>query len=1185
MKRTFKMMISVATVLVCMLALVTVSSAETEGAFNYSVSNGEATITGFDESGTKEVVIPSTLGGYPVTSIGDYAFEGCTGLTSITIPDNVTSIENSAFKGCTGLTSIMIPDSVTSIGCEAFRDCPMLTNITIGSGVTSIADLAFYETAYYNDASNWENGVLYIDNCLIDAKDTLTGAYNIKEGTRVIAGYAFYKRIRLTNITIPDSVTSIGGGAFSGCSALTSITIGSGVTNIEGDSFYDTAYYNDAANWENGVLYIGDCLIGVKGTLSGAYNIKEGTRVIADGAIAGCRTLTSITIPDSVTSIGDRAFYYCSALTSIAIPDNVTSIGDDAFEGCSALTSINVRENNVNYSSIDGNLYNKDVTTLILYAPGKADAHFSIPDSVTSIGDRAFCYCSALTSVTIPDNVTSIGIGAFCQCSALTSITIPDSVTSIGNYAFSGCSGLTSITIGDGVTSIGRRAFEGCSALTEMTLPFIGASREAGGSLRSMLGDYMPPSLRKVTVTDAAMLPGNAFQNCSMLTEINLNEGISSIGDSAFYNCSGLTSVTMPDSVTNIGRRAFEGCSALTEMTLPFIGASREAGGSFRSMLGDYMPSSLWKVTVTDATTLSNSAFSGCGMLTEIKLNEGITSIGDSAFSECSALTSITIPDSVTSIGGGAFSGTAYYNDDSNWENGVLYIGDCLIEAKDTLTGAYNIKEGTRVIAASAFSGCSALTSITIPDGVTSIGDQAFYYCSALKSIIIGSGVTSMGDNVFSGCSEVTYIAIGDGVPSIGNCTSSKVRKLSVPYRLIREFDMRSLPSTLKELTIISGTEIGNDAFSGFEKLIRVELPDGLTKIGDYAFSDCSDLESITIPDSVTSIGEEAFERCYALSEVIYDGTDEEWKKISIARGNEYLTDAYVPKTVPVTEIVLNKTELKLDAGESATLTAKVLPDNATDKTVSWSTSDSGVATVENGVVTAVSAGSAVITAESADGSVTAECAVTVNRVIGADTPVIKAKSARGTAGKTVRVEISVKNNPGMWGLDAVLNYDKSVMTLNDVENGTAFDDNAFTKGNLESDSYILSYENPNIADVTDDGVLAVLIFEIKDTAEKGNYPVTLKYRPGDIVNSEEKMVDFFIVNGDVEVTDVIYGDVTGDGEVNKMDALRLKKYLAGLDVEIDLLAADVTGDGEVNKIDALRLKKYLAGLDVKLGE
>ena len=686
---------------------------------------------------------------------------------------------------------------------------------------------------------------------------------------------------------------------------------------------------------------------------------------------------------------------------------------------------------------------------------------------------------------------------------------------------------LTEIKLNDGITSIGDSAFSGCSALTSITIP--DSVTSIGGGAFSGTAYYNDDSNWEngLLYIDNCLIK----EKDTLTGAYNIKEGTRVIAESAFSGCSALTSITIPDSVTSIGDYAFEGCTGLTSITIP-DGVTSIGGGAF------YGCSALTSITIPDSvTSIGDYAFEGCTGLTSITIPDGVTSIGGGAFYGCSALTSITIPDSVTSIGD------------------------------------------------QAFYGCSALTSITIPDSVTSIGDRAFFDCSSLKSITIGSGVTRMGDNVFSGCSEVTYIAIGDGVPSIGNCPSSKLRKLSVPYRLIREFDMRSLASTLKELTIISGTEIGNDAFSGFEKLIRVELPDGLTKIGDYAFSDCSDLESITIPDSVTSIGEEAFERCYALSEVIYDGTDEEWKKISIARGNEYLTDAYVPKTVPVTEIVLNKTELKLDAGESATLTAKVLPDNATDKTVSWSTSDSGVATVENGVVTAVSAGSAVITAESADGSVTAECAVTVNRVIDADTPVIKAKSARGTAGKTVRVEISVKNNPGMWGLDAVLNYDKSVMTLKDVENGTVFDDSAFTKGNLESDSYILSYENPDIADVTDDGVLAVLIFEIKDTAEKGNYPVTLKYAPGDIINSDEKMVDFFIVNGDVEVTDVIPGDVTGDGVVNKMDALRLKKYLAGLDVEIDLAAADVNCDGVVNKMDALRLKKYLAGQDVKLGE
>ena len=357
----------------------------TEGYYTYTVENGEATITGCDNSISGEVVIPDTLGGYPVTSIGYEAFCNCTGLTSITIPNSVTSIGDSAFSDCTGLTSITIPDSVTSIGeyafawCEsltsitipdsvtsigeyAFYDCAGLTSITIPDSVTSIGCYAYYNTSYYNNDSNWENDVLYIGNHLIKAKTSISGVYSIKDGTKTIAESAFEDCTGLTSITIPDSVTSIGDLAFYYCTGITSVTIG-----------------------------------------------------------------------NSVTSIGEAAFGNCTRLTSITIPDSVTSIGNYAFSGCAGLTSITVSTGNTVYHSTDNCLIETESKTLIF---GCKNSVIPTDGSVTSIGEAAFVGCTGLTSITIPDSVTSIGDVAFAICTDLTSITIPDSVTDIGNKAF-----------------------------------------------------------------------------------------------------------------------------------------------------------------------------------------------------------------------------------------------------------------------------------------------------------------------------------------------------------------------------------------------------------------------------------------------------------------------------------------------------------------------------------------------------------------------------------------------------------------------------------------------------------------------------------------------------------------------------------------------------------------------------
>ena len=409
----------------------------TSSSFPYSVSVSYrgSSYDSYSNEYSGVVIIPDSViyngNYYTVTSIGDEAFEDCTGLTSITIPNSITSIGSYAFLGCSELTSITIPNSITSIG----------------SG-------AFYITPWYN---NKPDGVVYINNILYTYKGTMPAntTINIQAGTVSISSYAFMSCSELISITIPNSVTSIGDaafsncsgltsitigsyvtsigyGAFSGCTALTSITIPSSVTSIDGNAFIGTPWYN---NKPNGVVYINNMLYNYKGIMPAntTINIQPGTISVCGSAFYGCIGLTSIIIPNSVTSIGGGAFSQCSGLTSITIPNSVTSIGGSAFYGCTGLTSI------------------------------------TIGNSVTSIGDYTFYQCYGLTSITIPNSVTLIGNHTFENCSGLTSINIPNSVTAIGNSAFYGCIGLTSIIFPTSITSIGDDAFASCRWLTSIT--------------------------------------------------------------------------------------------------------------------------------------------------------------------------------------------------------------------------------------------------------------------------------------------------------------------------------------------------------------------------------------------------------------------------------------------------------------------------------------------------------------------------------------------------------------------------------------------------------------------------------------------------------------------------------------------------------------------------------------------
>jgi len=755
--------------------------------FNYNAGSQTYTI-GAGSTPPAYLEIPDTFGDneLPVVGIEANAFKGNTTLTSVKIGSNITSIGASAFADCTNLVSVDASlSSVIFMGGQSFVNCTNLVTASFPAFET-IPPPVVWEGQNFKSCPklttvNISNGITVI-NYETFAGCTLLNNVTIPETVTSIIARAFAGCNALSSITIPNAVQTIGNNAFEYCMNLLSVNFlpGSTLTTVGSNAFlhceklvsvnfYSLTNLGSFAFWYCGKLEtvtLPNNLETIREwSFEYCYQLKNFTfpsalKSIGQKAFASTGIIAA-SIPNGVTSIGESAFEYCSGLITANIPTSITSLGSRVFSSCRNLTSNMVFPAAI--TVIPDNIMN-----------GCLKASFTLPSTLTRVGNYSFQEMTAITTVSLPNSVTTLGHSAFAFCSELTTINL-NNIISTGNATFRYCYKLNNITLSSGLTQINYENFNNCTSLTSITIPSSCTSIESNAF-------YYCSKLENVTFASPSNLlaiKSYAFYYCSKLENIILPNSITDLGDYAFA-ISGIITINIPTLINQINSGVFYYCQGLKTITIPSNIISIKSSA--------FSNSKLENITIPNTVKyLGDYSFASCTALnTFIILSDDII-FGLNVF-QSSPINSLTYKNFEYKFTVGASSIKKYNGTNENvdipysiFNSKITNIENSAFENNTTLK-TVNILCEISTIKSNAFKNCINLLNINMPNGTTSIQDNAFYGCSNLSEIILPKKLISIGNYAFYNCSKISSVILHKYVTSIGNYAFSNCSMLSLIY-------------------------------------------------------------------------------------------------------------------------------------------------------------------------------------------------------------------------------------------------------------------------------------------------------------------------------------------------------------------------------------------------------------------